>query len=877
MRELLGHLPDVRRRPVLVHLGFAAAGVMILCTVLALHDATHRAAETARQVEHTEQVLAVINDADLSLARLESAQRGYLLNGDPALLAEREEWAMRLRDTARRFSTLTSDNPLQQQRASELQRQIGRRLALAEQTSVQPRALRAASAPPTMPKKAREAMQAVVDLAQQARDEELRLLRERRLAEKARQSKTLNLLWLALVMTLALFVPAYRRSLKHWYKPARTERRLRDLAENLPLTVYQMRTLPGGRRHRMEFLSGNAPTLRDVDFNATRDDARHIERAVLPDDLPRLRGAIAHAVQTLQPFEVEFRAWLADGSLRWFRSSAAMRREHDASVLWNGYWVDITEQKQLQQALERARIAADEASRAKSAFLAAMSHEIRTPMNGVLGMLELLALTRLDDEQRATLGVVRESSGTLLRILDDLLDFSKIEAGQLSLVPEAVSVRTMVERSCQIYSGTASSKGLVLQHRIDERVAPALRFDPIRLGQILNNFISNALKFTARGVVTVGVEVLAQRADRQSLRFSVQDTGIGVSPDQQRRLFAPFVQAEGDTARRYGGTGLGLAICKSLAEMMGASIGMSSEPGRGTTMTLTLDLELAHVSELREARLKRQEDDLGATLARRPTPPTVQGAAQQRRLVMVVDDHPINRSLLARQVQALGYACESFDNGFDALRAWGRGRFALVLTDVNMPRMSGYDLARSIRSREAGGSFRTPIVACSANALASELQEFRDSGMDDYVVKPVQLLEVMRMLDRWLPLQEAEAASGPAEAHAGHSPPLDTSMLASLTEGNPTMQRDVLQVFRRTNDDDAQLLRMAVKAGEAPAVRRMAHRIKGASQTMGAQALAEVCDRIETAGRLPDWTHVGEQMSEFESELQRLNAYLDSL
>jgi CheY-like chemotaxis protein/HPt (histidine-containing phosphotransfer) domain-containing protein len=258
-------------------------------------------------------------------------------------------------------------------------------------------------------------------------------------------------------------------------------------------------------------------------------------------------------------------------------------------------------------------------------------------------------------------------------------------------------------------------------------------------------------------------------------------------------------------------------------------------------------------------------------------PPSVQGAAQQRRLVMVVDDHPINRSLLTRQVQALGYACESFDNGFDALRAWGRGRFALVLTDVNMPRMSGYDLARSIRSREAGGNSRTPIVACSANALAGELQDFRDSGMDDYLVKPVQLLELMRILDRWLPLPVSESAPLTGASYSGHSPPIDTSMLASLTEGNTTMQRDVLQVFRRTNDDDAQLLRMAVKAGEGQAVRRLAHRIKGASQTMGAQALAEVCDRIETAGRLPDWTHVSEQMSEFESELQRLNAYLDSL
>ncbi len=241
--------------------------------------------------------------------------------------------------------------------------------------------------------------------------------------------------------------------------------------------------------------------------------------------------------------------------------------------------VDITDIRRLEETAREARDAADAANRAKSSFLATMSHEIRTPMNAVMGMLELLGLTRLDDDQTRSLNIVRESAKSLLHIIDDILDFSKIEAGKLEIKPETTSVGTVLDSIFMIYSGVASSRNLLLRKYLDADISPALRADPLRLGQILNNFMSNALKFTERGGVEIHVRLVGRHKGLEILEFSVRDTGIGISVENQAHLFQPFMQAESDTTRRFGGTGLGLTICRRLAQLMGGDITMQSELG----------------------------------------------------------------------------------------------------------------------------------------------------------------------------------------------------------------------------------------------------------------------------------------------------------
>ena len=544
---------------------------------------------------------------------------------------------------------------------------------------------------------------------------------------------------------------------------------------------------------------------------------------------------------------------------------------------------DVTERKKKEREIERLNAAlaqrsseVEAANRAKSTFLATMSHEIRTPMHGMLGMLELLSLTELDAEQRETLGLVRESSRSLLRIIDDILDFSKIEAGKLEVRPEVVSIKRLIEEVQSIYLGNASSKGLIVRRMVDPRVSPALRVDPVRLRQILNNFVSNAIKFTSEGWIDINVQWLGRTDGKESLRFEVKDTGIGISPENQQRLFQPFSQADGDDARRRpSGTGLGLVISRQLAQIMGGSISLESAPGKGSTITLELSLPIAEPPPGSGADGTRP-----ASAAMRRTAPGTAQAETEGTLVLLVDDHPVNRMLLLRQVRTLGYAAQTADDGVQALEMWKSGRFGLVITDCHMPHMDGYDLARSIRSLEAETErARVPIIACTANALQGEAEACLAAGMDDFLVKPVELAQLTEKLDRWLPLPQAPA---PSPASAGPGPqgetpagPIDPALLTATCGGDAAMVTEVLAAFRRTCEDDSAGLRQAVAMDDVPQVTQFAHRMAGASKMVGALAFAAACEHIERASRSGDWKAVLARMPAFEQERRRLAAYFE--
>jgi len=519
------------------------------------------------------------------------------------------------------------------------------------------------------------------------------------------------------------------------------------------------------------------------------------------------------------------------------------------------------------------------ANKAKDSFLATMSHEIRTPLGGLLGMMELLGLSYLDDKQRAMLDAAQGSGKNLLRIVNDILDWSKIEAGKLELAPCVASIAEMLQGVTNTYGQLASSKGIRLTFEIDDSLSPAHIFDALRLSQILNNFTSNAIKFTARGTIKISAQRLAQDHGSETVRFCVADSGIGIAPEQQARLFQHYEQASADTARMYGGTGLGLAICRRLAELMDGTLSVESTAGIGSTFCFTVELPVADLAEQRELQkhleqleIRADQPDI-APLLTQGRPPSI----------LMVDDHPVNRMLLKQQLGLLGLHPDTARDGVEALALWQNGHYDLIITDCHMPEMDGYDLARNIREIEQHKTRqRMPIIAWTANVLVEEELRCRVAGMDDLLTKPTELSDLRTMLLKWLVRMDSpsRAVSPPVVPTAAASPPTETVAALDLTVlkkfvASRAAQIEMLQEFNAHNRSDIASLQTTLQGGDPAAVAQAAHRIKGACRMMGALELASLCADIEAAGRRGEMQEAGiagrldEAVARVEAEIGR--------
>ena len=849
-------------------LGYAAAALLVFGMGWSIYTMIASTEESAQAVTRTLQAIDAITRVNALVSRAESAQRGYLLYGEDHSIADRDAALTQLEaDLAQVRSLGTRDGNALSELAA-LERLIRERVSIMDALEAQRRAAR--RVPERASANGHAITQRIDDATERLRTAQLRDLGERRLEEQRRFVVTLWLVVGAGIVCLLVIVPGYVAFVRQARERYRLERRLIELTESLPGAVVQYRTRPGsGGLGVYEFMTESAEALRGISREAALRDPRVVLDTVVPEDRAVLAAKLEEHAKTLTPVQADFRATDGHGEMRWFRLSAGPRKEPDGSILWNAHWADVTSEKLMEKELVNALHAADSANRAKSAFLATMSHEIRTPMNGLLGMIELISLTRLDTEQRTTVEIIRESSRALLRLIDDILDFSKIEAGKIDLKPAPIALERLVERVADVYSGNASSKGLILERSVDERIRPALMADPLRLQQILNNFVSNAIKFTDRGWVALHAGLVERREDADVVRFSVTDTGIGISERDRERLFQPFTQVGPESARRYGGTGLGLSISRRLAQLMGGTIEVKSEPGAGTTMSLVVPLAAASPEAL--AALAAPQP--GPVVHARPVPSVAQAQAEGS-LLLIVDDHPINRLVLQKQAARLGYASEVAQDGVEALEHWSRQRFGAVVTDVNMPNLNGYDLARRIREDEARSARpRTPIIACTANALSGEAAKCFAAGMDDYLAKPIELRHLAAKLARWVPIPEAPTVEEVAHPSRAAPAPFDRVALAELAGGDEALERDIVQRFLDENAHDAAALDQAVAGGDLRRVVDAAHRIKGAGRTVGAVRLAEASAVVEKAARAGDWPAVQRAMSRLHAELRRLDGY----
>ncbi|WP_127480563.1 PAS domain-containing hybrid sensor histidine kinase/response regulator [Nocardioides pantholopis] len=513
----------------------------------------------------------------------------------------------------------------------------------------------------------------------------------------------------------------------------------------------------------------------------------------------------------------------------------------------------VAERERAQQQLADARDQAMAASRQKSEFLATMSHELRTPLNGVLGLTDLLMRTGLDPERLRLASGVQAASRALLGLINDVLDFAQLQAGTLELSLSDFDVRRLVDDVTGPLAESAGSKGLALTVTCGPGVPAALRGDVGRIGQVLANVVSNAVKFTDRGAVTVDVGASPVGADDVLLCVEIADTGVGIEPGLVEAMFQPFTQADTSSTRVFGGAGLGLGIAREITRALGGELAYAARPGGGSVFTISVPVSVASPPASVSA-------------------PADPGGARSRSRILVVEDNPVNQLVATGMLEAVGYAVRTAVDGVDALEILADEQYDAILMDVQMPRLDGYDTTRELRLREPAG-VRVPVIAMTAAARDGERERCLAAGMDDFLTKPVDPAALVTVLGRWLdppvsvpPTQEKSVTS---------SSPLDAldverlEMLRDLDPGNTTYLDRAIGNFAANAEPAVALISEAIAARDAVALRAAAHKLAGSALNLGVPSAGEAARALESLGDAGTTEGAEELVAPLEDALRR--------
>ena len=634
--------------------------------------------------------------------------------------------------------------------------------------------------------------------------------------------------------------------------------------------------------HSFPFVSDGVEKLLGLSAHEVYENPEAVFKLVHPEDLPALYQIIEDSYRTMSKLQLDFRILDKSGKHKWVSIGSKPELQASGVVLWSGYMEDISWRKNTEQNLKKAKKAAEQASIAKSEFLANMSHEIRTPLNSVIGFTDLLSRTQLDPTQKQYIDAVHHSGSALLDLINDILDFSKIEAGKMELAPEFVNLSEIARQVVDITCHKADEKKLHLHLNIEPGLPQTVWVDPVRLRQVLINLLSNAIKFTEKGSISLSLKTVSQlKSGDFELEFSVEDTGIGISPDKKEGIFNVFSQEDASTTRKYGGTGLGLSISNQLLKLMGSSMQLQTEPGKGSRFFFILRVQTKQ--ETNADWQATETPNASLIPENKSTPKREESSHEQSEVlpdtpckILLVDDNEVNLLLASSMIKKIAPSAHVLkaSDGKEAVHLFQQKNPDLVLMDIQMPQMSGYDASRRIRKLEKQDQSAT-IIALTAGTVKGEKKRCIEAGMDDYISKPVTLDVLEKKLRYWnqekMRYSKENIASQTVVRDREH---FDLEQLMEHIEQNEDLLQELLREFKRQLHELLPLMEKALAKNETHVLRSCGHKLKGSAGVMRMAVLNQLAESFETLAIQPDDSKSLKTVLE---ELKQEAAYLEKI